>query len=95
MFLFDKFYILWVCTIDRSMNVNEWMNEMSTIKSIYHFQNSLFNILTVCDAVFCGDFISFFLQQAQRLTVTQQKVEMLSRKTMVTWKQLMVCVMEK
>jgi hypothetical protein len=23
MFLFDKFYILWVCTIDRSMNVNE------------------------------------------------------------------------
>jgi hypothetical protein len=58
--------------------------------NVCHFQKSVLSILTVCDVMFRVDFTSFFLQQVQRLTVTQQKVEMLSRKTMVTWKQVML-----
>jgi hypothetical protein len=61
----------------------------------FYFQQGMFSILTVCDVLVCADFVSFFLQQTQLLTVAQQKVEILPRITMVMCKQITQCCKER
>lgn len=62
---------------------------------LFNFQQGVFSILTVCDVLICADFVSFFLQQTQCLTVAQQKVEILAKITIVTCKQITRSVVRK
>jgi len=62
---------------------------------LFHFQLGVFSILTVFDVLVCADFISIFLQQTQCLTVAQQKVEILPKITMVTYKHITCSVVRK
>jgi hypothetical protein len=62
---------------------------------LFHFQQGVFCILTLCDVPVCAGLISVFLQQVQCLTVAEQKEKILPKITIATCKEITCSVVRK